>query len=81
MPKKNNHTHKIVFAWFDNVPTSTELQGYHYYQERMQSTFVGYNISSLSKTQPPHHTKNPNYKMWFHKAKHAQAGVLIDKPQ
>ena len=30
-PKKNNHTHKTVFTWFDNLPTSTELQGYHYY--------------------------------------------------
>ena len=29
--KKKNHTHKIVFTWFSNLPTSTELQGFHYY--------------------------------------------------
>ena len=29
---KNNHTHKIVFTWFGNLPMSTELQGFHYYQ-------------------------------------------------
>ena len=23
--KKNNHTHKTVFTWFDNLLTSTEL--------------------------------------------------------
>ena len=31
-PKKNNHTHKIIFTWFNNLPTSTELQRFHYYQ-------------------------------------------------
>ena len=59
MQKKNNHTHKIVFTWFGNLPTSMKLQGYHYYQGRIQSTSVGYNIFSISKTQPPHHTKKP----------------------
>ena len=33
-PKKNNHTHEIVFTWFKNLLTSTELQGFHYYQGR-----------------------------------------------
>ena len=23
--EKNNHTHKIVFMWFGNLPTSTKL--------------------------------------------------------
>ena len=25
--------HKTIFTWFDNLPTFTELQGFHYYQE------------------------------------------------
>ena len=36
--KKNNHTHKTIFTWFGNLPTSTEQQGFHYYQERIQRT-------------------------------------------
>ena len=36
--KENNHMHKTIFTWFGNLPTSTELQGFHYYQGRIQST-------------------------------------------
>ena len=36
--EKNNHTHKTIFTWFGNLPTSTELQKFHYYQGRIQST-------------------------------------------
>ena len=45
-----------------------ELQGYHYYQGRIQSTTTcGYNIFSLYITWQPHYTKkNPNYKRRFH---------------
>ena len=35
--KENNHTHKIIFTWFGNFPTSTELQGFHYYQRKYNS--------------------------------------------
>ena len=56
-PKKNNHTHKTVFIWFGTLPTSTELQGYHYYHGRIQSTTFDYNIFSLYKTEQQHHTK------------------------
>ena len=52
--KKNNHTHKTIFTWFDNLPTSMELQGFHYYQGRIQSTTCNYNIFSLSKTRQQH---------------------------
>ena len=55
--KKNNYTHKIIFMWFGNLPTSTKLQGYHYYQGRIQSTAIGYNIFSLYITRQQHHTK------------------------
>ena len=48
--RKNNHTHKTIFTWFGNLPTSTELQGFHYYQEKIQSINCSYNIS-LSPTR------------------------------
>ena len=35
--KENNHTHKIIFRWFGNLPTSTKLQRFHYYQGKIQS--------------------------------------------
>ena len=35
-PKKNNHMHKTVFTWFGNLPTSTELQGFHYYKRKFR---------------------------------------------
>ena len=35
--KENNHTLKILFTWFSNLPTSTELQGFHYYQGKYNS--------------------------------------------
>ena len=37
MPKKNNHTHMTIFTWFGNLPTSTELQGFHYKIRRYNS--------------------------------------------
>ena len=35
--KENNHTHKTIFTWFGNLPTSTELQGFHYKIRRYNS--------------------------------------------
>ena len=46
--KKNNHTHKTVFTWFGNLPTSTELQGFHYYKKKI--IMCGYSVF-LSKKQ------------------------------
>ena len=40
--------HKIVFTWFGNLPTSMELQGFHYYQRKIQSAATVF--FSLSKT-------------------------------
>ena len=34
--KKNNCTHKKIFMWFGNLPTSIELQGFHYYHGRIK---------------------------------------------
>ena len=36
--KENNHTHKTIFTWFGNLPTSTELQRFHYKIRRYNST-------------------------------------------
>ena len=47
--------HKTVFTWFGNLPTSTELQGFHYYQGKIQVR--PYSFFSLSKTT----STNPNH--------------------
>ena len=33
-------THKIVFMWFNNLSTSTELQEFHYSQGKLQSATI-----------------------------------------
>jgi len=33
-------TYNTVFTWFNNLPTSTELQGFHYSQGKIQSAVV-----------------------------------------
>ena len=38
--KENNYMHKTIFTWFDNLPTSTELQGFHYYQGKIKSAAI-----------------------------------------
>ena len=52
--KKNNHLHKIVFTWFGNLPTSMELQRFHYYQRKIQSAATVF--FSLSKTRQQQQT-------------------------
>ena len=53
--KENNHKHKTIFTWFGNLPTSTELQGFHYKirrynsaQEHSQETQFRIHPNSLS---------------------------------
>ena len=53
MPKKNNHTHKTIFKWFGNLLTFTELQGFHYYQGKIQSAVVQFFSLSKSMTTKP----------------------------
>ena len=36
--KESNHTHKTIFTWFGNLPTSMELQEFHYKIRRYNST-------------------------------------------
>ena len=51
--KKNNHTHKRVFTWFGNLPTSTELQGFHYYKRKLQcAVIVFFFLKNNKKTKP-----------------------------
>ena len=47
--RKNNNTHKTIFTWFGNLFTSTELQGFHYYQGRIQSTSCDYSFSFFTQ--------------------------------
>ena len=56
--KENNRTHKTIFTWFGNLPTSTELQGFHYYQgkynnaqEHSKKTQIPIHPNSLSLTR------------------------------
>ena len=56
--KENNHTHKTIFMWFGNLPTSTKLQGFHYKirrynsaQEHSQETQFPIHPNSLSPTK------------------------------
>ena len=51
--KENNHMHKTIFTWFGNLPTSTELQEFHYYQGKVQK--CGYKIFHSNKK----HDNNP----------------------
>ena len=50
--------HKTIFTWFGNLPTSTELQGFHYKirrynsaQEHSQETQFPIHLNSLSPTR------------------------------
>ena len=56
--KENNHTQKTIFTWFCNLPTSTELQRFHYKirrynsaQEHSQETQFPIHPNSLSSTK------------------------------
>ena len=56
--KEKNHTHKTIFMWFGNLPTSTELQGFHYKimrynsaQEYSQETQFPIHPNSFSTTR------------------------------
>ena len=63
MPKKEkkNHTYKTVFTWFSNLLTSTELQGFHYYQGKIKSAATIF----FSLSQETRQQQNPNLKIGF----------------
>ena len=56
--------HKTVFTWFGNLPMSTELQGFHYYQGKIQSAATVF--FSLSKNTTTVVVTNPNHKSGFY---------------
>ena len=55
--EKQSHTHKIVFTWFGNLPTSTELQKFHYYKRKLQCAVTVFFFSKTTKRQNPNHKK------------------------
>ena len=52
-PKKNNHMHKKVFTWFSDLPTSTELQGFHYYKRKLQCAVTVFFFLKKNKMTKP----------------------------
>ena len=38
--RKKKQSHKIIFTWFGNLPTSMKLQGFNYSQEKIQDVAV-----------------------------------------
>ena len=57
----NNHTHQIVFTWFGNLPTSTKLQRFHYYQREIQNTAVQFFSLKKKIKKNPNHQNNGFY--------------------
>ena len=45
---QRKQSHKTVFTWFGNLPTSTKLQGFHYSQGKIQDVAQ----ASASWTKP-----------------------------
>ena len=53
--------HKILFTWFDNLPTSTKLQGFHYYQEKYKVRQYSFSLTQKIITRNPNHQNNVFY--------------------
>ena len=51
--KKNNHMHKTVFTRFGNLPTSTELQGFHYHKRKLQCAVTVFFFLKKNKMTKP----------------------------
>ena len=52
--------HKTIFTWFDNLPTSTELQGFHYKIRRYNSAQEHSQEIQFPITLALSHIKNKN---------------------
>ena len=72
--KESNYTHKTIFTWFGNLPTSTELQRFHYYQEKVQSAATY--ILTLKNTATPPLKKALITKVGFYIYKVLQLGPI-----
>ena len=53
--------HKILFTWFDNLPTSRKLQGFHYYQEKYKVRQYSFSLAQKIITRNPNHQNNVFY--------------------
>ena len=53
--------HKTIFMWFGNLPTSTELQEFHYYQRKIQSVAIQFFLSLKKTTTNPNNQSNILY--------------------
>ena len=58
--------HQAAPAWLGNLPTSTELQGFHYFQGRIQYNMQLQYFLYIWNTTTDSTLKNPNYKRRFH---------------
>ena len=43
--RQRKQSHKIIFTWFGNLPTSTELHEFYYSQEKLQDAAVHFSLS------------------------------------
>ena len=48
--KQSNQMHNTIFTWFGNLPTSTELQRFHYYQGKRKFNMRLQYFSQLKNT-------------------------------
>ena len=53
--------HKILFTWFDNLPMSRKLQGFHYYQEKYKVRQYSFSLAQKIITRNPNHQNNVFY--------------------
>ena len=53
--------HKTIFTWFGNLPISTELQEFHYYQGKIQSVAIQFFLSLKKTTTNPNNQSNILY--------------------
>ena len=63
--KESNYTHKTIFTWFDNLPTSTELQEFHYYLGKIKSAATMFFFFFFLVSQETRQQQNPNLKIGF----------------
>ena len=54
--KENYYTHKTIFTWFGILPMFTELQGFHYYQGRIQGAAIVFPHSEKHGNNTHHKT-------------------------
>ena len=64
---QRKQSQKTIFIWFNNLPTSTELQGFHYSLEK-KSKMWQYSFFSLQNNIETLMSKPPLYKLSLRKS-------------